>query len=93
MSRSLKKGPYVDEALFRKVQLCKESGNRAPLRTWSRACTIVPEFVGVNFEIHNGKTFHKLYVTEDMVGHKLGEFAPTRTFRAHTARSSRAVAP
>ena len=92
MTRSLKKGPYVDEQLFRKVQLNKEGGNRAPIRTWSRACTVVPEFVGLNFEIHNGKTFHKLYVTEDMVGHKLGEFAPTRTFRAHTARSSRPVA-
>ncbi len=86
MSRSLKKGPYVDEVLFRKAQLARQSGSRTPLRTWSRACTIVPEFVGLHFEVHNGKTFAKVYVTEDMVGHKLGEFAPTRTFRAHTTR-------
>jgi small subunit ribosomal protein S19 len=92
MSRSLKKGPYVDEQLFRKVMLARDSGSHTPVRTWSRSCTIVPEFVGVNFEIHNGRMFHKLYVTEDMVGHKLGEFAPTRTFRAHTARSVK-VAP
>ncbi len=89
MSRSLKKGPYVNEQLFRKVQSARDSGAHLPIRTWSRACTIVPEFVGLNFEVHNGKTFMKLYVTEDMVGHKLGEFAPTRTFRAHTARSSK----
>ncbi len=89
MSRSLKKGPYVDEQLVRKVQSARDSGAHLPIRTWSRACTIVPEFVGLNFEIHNGKQFMKLYVTEDMVGHKLGEFAPTRTFRAHTARSAK----
>jgi small subunit ribosomal protein S19 len=88
MSRSLKKGPYVDEALFRKVQVARMSSGHAPLRTWSRSCTIVPEFVGVHFEVHNGKTFIKVYVTEDMVGHKLGEFAPTRTFRGHTARQA-----
>jgi small subunit ribosomal protein S19 len=86
MSRSLKKGPYVDEVLFNKVLHSKESGFRAPIRVWNRACTIVPEFVGVNFEVHNGKTFAKVYVTENMVGHKLGEFAPTRTFRSHTSR-------
>jgi small subunit ribosomal protein S19 len=91
MSRSLKKGPYVDEKLYRKVQLARDAGSHAPVRTWSRACTIVPEFVGVNFEIHNGKTFIKLYVTEDMVGHKLGEFAPSRTFRAHTGRTVKAA--
>ncbi|MCG3127049.1 MAG: 30S ribosomal protein S19 [Phycisphaerae bacterium] len=90
MSRSMKKGPFVDERLFNKVSAAKESGNRAPIKVWNRACTIVPEFVGVNFEIHNGKNFAKVYVTEDMVGHKLGEFAPTRTFRGHT---SRVVAP
>jgi small subunit ribosomal protein S19 len=89
MSRSLKKGPYVDEVLFRKVVRAREVGHSAPIRTWSRACTIVPEFVGMHFEVHNGKTFIKLYVTEDMVGHKLGEFAPTRTFRSHTARSAK----
>ncbi len=87
MSRSLKKGPYVDEVLFRKAVAARDSGSTMPIRVWNRACTIVPEFVGMNLEIHNGKTFMKLYVTEDMVGHKLGEFAPSRTFRGHTARS------
>jgi len=86
MARSLKKGPYVDETLFRRVQRAREIGGGLPLKTWSRACTIVPEFVGQTFDVHNGKTFVKVYVTEDMVGHKLGEFAPTRTFRGHTSR-------
>jgi len=90
MSRSLKKGPYVTEKLFRKVQTAKAADNRSPIRTWARRCTIVPEFIGMTFEIHNGKIFHKLYVTEEMVGHKLGEFSPTRTFRGHSG--SRKVA-
>tara|TARA_R110002072_G_scaffold32216_2_gene98660 strand:+ start:370 stop:579 length:210 start_codon:yes stop_codon:yes gene_type:complete len=64
----------------------KESGDRMPLKTWARRCTIVPEFVNHTFEIHNGKIFHKVFITEDMVGHKLGEFSPTRTFRGHTGR-------
>lgn len=84
MSRSLKKGPYVDEVLFRKVQIALERNERAPIKVWNRSCVIVPEFVGMNFDVHNGRTFLKVYVTEDMVGHKLGEFAPTRTFRGHT---------
>ena len=79
MGRSLKKGPYVSEKLLKKV-LRQEAGG-LPIRTWSRASTIVPEFVGHNFQVHNGKTFMSVYVTEEMVGHKLGEFAPTRTFR------------
>lgn len=87
MSRSLKKGPYVDEVLFRRVVAARESGSTVPIKVWNRACTIVPEFVGQHFEVHMGKGFLKVYVTEDMVGHKLGEFAPTRIFRAHTARS------
>ncbi|MBK9126743.1 MAG: 30S ribosomal protein S19 [Phycisphaerales bacterium] len=82
MSRSLKKGPFVDERLYRKVS---STPSGAPIKTWSRACTIVPEFIGRHFEVHNGRNFVKVYVTEDMVGHKLGEFAPTRTFRGHTA--------
>lgn len=86
MSRSLKKGPYVDEQLYEKVARARESGSTALIRTWSRACTIVPEFVGMNFEVHMGKGFVKVFVTEDMVGHKLGEFAPTRLFKAHTGR-------
>ena len=91
MSRSLKKGPYVDEVLFRKVQTARAGGSHLPIKVWNRACTIVPEFVGTTFEVHNGKNFAKVYVTEDMVGHKLGEFAPTRTFRAHTARSAKST--
>jgi small subunit ribosomal protein S19 len=91
MSRSTKKGPYVDEKLFRKAERAKERGDRTPIRTWSRRCTIVPEFVGTTFEIHNGKMFYKLYVTEDMVGHKLGEFSPTRMFRGHTSGRKAAV--
>ena len=83
MGRSLKKGPYVDPVLFDKVMKARQQGSTAPIRTWSRACTIVPEFVGQHFEVHNGKTFIKVYVTEEMVGHKLGEFAPTRTFHGH----------
>lgn len=86
MSRSLKKGPYVDARLYEKVLRARSAGSGMPIRTWSRACTIVPEFVGQNFDVHNGKNFIRVYVTEDMVGHKLGEFAPTRTFRAHTTR-------
>jgi len=87
MARSLKKGPYVDERLYEKVEKAEEGGNREAIKTWARACTIVPEFVGRNFAIHNGKTFIKVYVTEDMVGHKLGEFAPTRTFRSHGGKA------
>ncbi len=84
MTRSAKKGPFVDEKLYRKVQMAEQRNSREPIRTWSRACTIVPEFIGQTFLVHNGKTFHKVLVTEDMVGHKLGEFSPTRTFRGHS---------
>ncbi len=83
MARSLKKGPFVDAKLFAKVQKAKERNERAPIRTWARRCTIVPEFIGMNFEVHNGKMFHKVFITEDMVGHKLGEFSVTRNFRGH----------
>jgi small subunit ribosomal protein S19 len=84
MSRSLKKGPFVDEKLRAKVLKQKEAGaGREPIKTWSRACTIVPEFVGHNFAIHDGRKFQGLFVNESMVGHKLGEFAPTRTFSRH----------
>ena len=84
MSRSLKKGPYVVESVYRKVMKQDEEGTRKPIKTWARACTIVPEFVGHTFEVHNGRAFMEVFVTEDMVGHKLGEFALTRTFRGHT---------
>jgi small subunit ribosomal protein S19 len=83
MSRSEKKGPFVDEKLYRKVQIQNASGTKEPIKTWARACTVVPEFVGHTFMIHNGKQHMKIFVTEDMVGHKLGEFAATRTFRGH----------
>ncbi|MDZ7814930.1 MAG: 30S ribosomal protein S19 [Planctomycetota bacterium] len=84
MGRSLKKGPYVDLKLVRKVLELDETGRKKPIKTWARSCTIVPEFAGHTFMVHNGKKFMKVFVTEDMVGHKLGEFAPTRTFRAHS---------
>jgi len=84
MARSLKKGPFVDEKVFRKVETLSQQNKRAPIRTWARRCTIVPEFVGHTFQVHNGRTFLEVFVTEDMVGHKLGEFAPTRLFRGHT---------
>jgi small subunit ribosomal protein S19 len=83
MARSLKKGPFVDAKLFQKVQRARDTNDRMPIRTWSRRCTIVPEFVGMNFDVHNGKMFHRISVSEDMVGHKLGEFSPTRTFKGH----------
>jgi small subunit ribosomal protein S19 len=83
MSRSLKKGPYVDPRVQKKVQKQKETGDKGPIKTWSRACQIPPEFVGHTFNVHNGKNFIKVYVLESMVGHRLGEFAPTRTFRGH----------
>ncbi len=84
MGRSQKKGPFVDEKLFRKVMTAKDSGNSQPIKTWARRCTIVPEFVGHNFSVHNGKMFHNVFVTEEMVGHKLGEFSPSRTFKGHS---------
>ncbi len=87
MARSLKKGPYVDPVLYEKAITARNSGSAAAIKVWNRACTIVPEFVGISFEVHNGKGFVRVYVTEDMVGHKLGEFAPTRTFKGHTARA------
>jgi small subunit ribosomal protein S19 len=86
MARSQKKGPFVDERLFGKVMNARASGMTAPIRTWSRRCTIVPEFIGQRFEVHNGKVFYPVYVTEEMVGHKLGEFSPTRQFRGHAAK-------
>lgn len=83
MARSQKKGPFVDEKLFAKVMNMKASNHNAPIKTWARRCTIVPEFVGHKFEVHNGRLFLPVFVTEDMVGHKLGEFSATRTFRGH----------
>ena len=84
MSRSSKKGPFVDERLYRRVEKLNQMGKREAMKTWKRACTIVPEFVGHTFKVHNGKIFNDVFITEDMVGHKLGEFSNTRTFRGHT---------
>ena len=84
MGRSVKKGPYIDAKVLKKVMRQKDSGEHTPIRTWARASVISPEFVSHTFEIHNGRSFVKLFVTEDMVGHRLGEFAPTRTFRGHS---------
>jgi small subunit ribosomal protein S19 len=83
MSRSLKKGPYVDLKLVKKVRKMDEGGRKSPIKTWARASMIVPEFVGHTFNVHNGKVFVPVFVTENMVGHKLGEFSPTRAFRTH----------
>ncbi|MCK5114108.1 MAG: 30S ribosomal protein S19 [Phycisphaerae bacterium] len=84
MARSTKKGPYVDERLYGKVMKAKDSNDRAPIKTWARSCTIVPEFIGHAFLVHNGKIFNSVVVNEEMVGHKLGEFSPTRMFRGHS---------
>ena len=92
MGRSLRKGPYVDHRLLVRVERQSATGHREPLKTWSRDCTIVPDFIGHNFLVHNGRQFIKLFVTEDMVGHKLGEFAPTRTFRGHSGGRAKAAA-
>ena len=92
MTRSTKKGPFVDEKLYKKVQRNIQTGSREPIKTWARASTIVPEMLGYTFMVHNGKSFHKVFVTEDMVGHKLGEFSPTRVFRGHSGVKKEAAA-
>jgi small subunit ribosomal protein S19 len=84
MGRSKKKGPFINEKLLAKVDRQIQQGSRDPIKTWARNCTIVPEFVGYTFMVHNGRMFLKVFVTEDMVGHKLGEFSATRTFRGHS---------
>ncbi len=89
MGRSLKKGPFINPKLFMKVERLNQQGAKTPIKTWARACSIVPEFVGHTFMVHNGKLLMKVFVTEDMVGHKLGEFAPTRTFRGHGGKGGK----
>lgn len=84
MGRSKKKGPFINEKLLTKVVRQGQQSSREPIKTWARSCTIVPEFVGYTFMVHNGRMFLKVFVTEDMVGHKLGEFSATRTFRGHS---------
>ncbi len=89
MSRSLKKGPYIDPRVVKKVQALKASGKRTPIKTWSRACVISPEMVGVTFAVHNGKDFISVLVDENMVGHRLGEFSPTRKFFRHGGKMAK----
>ncbi|MBM66643.1 MAG: 30S ribosomal protein S19 [Myxococcales bacterium] len=89
MPRSLKKGPFVDGHLMKKAVVAKEAGDRKVIKTWSRRSMIVPEFVGLTFAVHNGKQFVPVFVTENMVGHKLGEFSPTRTYHGHMADKRR----
>lgn len=89
MARSLKKGPYVDERVVKKVMAQKSAGTKEPIKTWSRSCTITPDFVGHSFGVHNGKAFKPVFVTEDMVGHKLGEFSLTRTFKGHAGSGAK----
>jgi small subunit ribosomal protein S19 len=89
MGRSSKKGPFVDRNVFEKVERMNSIGRKDPITTWARACTIMPDFVGHTFMVHNGKAHLKVFVTEDMVGHRLGEFAPTRSFRGHGGKSKK----
>ena len=92
MPRSLKKGPFVHKSLLKKVQANLDSNKKNVIKTWSRASMIIPDFVGHSFMIHNGKTFIPITISEEMVGHKLGEFAPTRTFKGHTPADKKAAA-
>ena len=90
MARSLKKGPFVEDSLLHKIDIMNDAGEKKVLKTWSRRSTIIPEMVGHTLAVHNGKKFIPVYVTENMVGHKLGEFSPTRTFRGHTTKTDKA---
>ncbi len=92
MARSLKKGPFVEEKLVKKVDKLNLSGVKRPIKTWSRRSMIIPDFVGHTFSVHNGKTFTSVFVTENMVGHRFGEFSPTRQFRRHGAATDKTVA-
>jgi small subunit ribosomal protein S19 len=92
MSRSLKKGPFIDVPLLEKVEVMNRAGDKKVIKTWSRRSTVVPEMVGHTIAVHNGKKFIPVYITENMVGHKLGEFAPTRQFKGHTTKSDKAAA-
>jgi small subunit ribosomal protein S19 len=93
MARSIKKGPFVDHHLMKKVDAARGGGDKRPIKTWSRRSTIVPDFVGLTIAVHNGKQHIPVYITENMVGHKLGEFALTRTFKGHTGEKKAVVAP
>ncbi|HOK02212.1 MAG TPA: 30S ribosomal protein S19 [Spirochaetota bacterium] len=89
MARSVKKGPYVDPKLFKKIEEMNSTNNKKAIKTWSRRSTIFPEMIGHTLMVHNGKTFIPVYVTENMIGHKLGEFSPTRTYRGHTSKDDK----
>jgi small subunit ribosomal protein S19 len=89
MARSIKKGPYVEDSLLGKVEVLNSKNEKKVVKTWARNCTIVPEFLGHTIAVHNGKQFVPVYVQENMVGHKLGEFAPTRTYRGHTTKGKK----
>ena len=92
MGRSIKKGPYVEDHLLVKIQKAKAANQKTPIKTWSRRSMITPDFVGLTFNVHNGKVFNPVFVTENMVGHKLGEFSPTRVFKKHGAHTAKAEA-
>ena len=93
MGRSLKKGAYVEACLLKKVEKVKKEGKKGPVKTWSRRSMVIPDFVGYTFAVHNGRDFRQVYITEDMVGHRLGEFAPTRKFDHHGAHTRRVITP
>ncbi len=92
MSRSSRKGPFVDLKVLGKIEKQKQSNDRKPIKTWARSCTVVPDFIGHTFAVHNGRTFIQVFITDNMVGHKLGEFAVTRTFRGHASEKKSAAA-
>lgn len=93
MARSVKKGPFVDDHLMKKVEMAQETRDRQVIRTWSRRSTVIPDMVGITIAVHNGRKFVPLFITENMVGHKLGEFAATRTFRGHSGDRKTKVTP
>jgi len=93
MARSAKKGPFIDEKLMKKVERLSAGGVKKPIKTWARACVVAPEFVGHTFAVHNGKEFIPVFVSENMVGHKLGEFSPTRKFRGHGGKLAKTAGP
>lgn len=92
MGRSIKKGPFIDDHLLKKIVKAREANSKTPIKTWSRRSTITPDFVGLTFNVHNGKVFNPVFVTENMVGHRLGEFSLTRTFKKHGAHTAKAEA-
>jgi small subunit ribosomal protein S19 len=88
MARSIKKGPFVDNSLLKWIERAKSGAHKGPIKTWSRRSTITPDMIGLTFAVHNGKKFNAVFVTENMIGHKLGEFSPTRTFHGHSAKAA-----